>query len=125
MANALNWFEIPASDYERAKGFYEALLLAPLQPMPAEGRRMAAFPADWTKRELGGCIVQDPHSTPSASGTIAFLNCDPDLSSALARVEKVGGKVLVPKTQIPMQGAGYVAIIMDSEGNRVGMHSSG
>jgi uncharacterized protein len=60
---------------------------------------------------------------PAATGTTVFLNCSPDLAPALARVEKAGGKLIVPKTQIPMQNAGYMAVIRDSEGNSIGLHS--
>jgi uncharacterized protein len=123
MPNAITWFEIPAGDFARAKKFYEAVLDVSLVPMEAEGRKMAAFPADWKKGELSGCIAEGQGMTPAPHGTIVFLNCAPDLAPALARVEKAGGKIMLPKTKIPMQDAGYMALITDSEGNGVGLHS--
>lgn len=123
MSHAIIWFEIPTKDFERAKRFYETVLGKPLTSMESPGRQMAAFPADWSQGEIGGAIVQGHGATPSASGTMVFLNCAPNLSTALGRVEKSGGKVILPKTQIPMQNAGYMAIITDTEGNGVGLHS--
>lgn len=125
MPNVLNWFEIPAADFGRAKKFYETVLGTALMPMEAPHRKMAAFPADWSKGELSGCIAQGEGMTPGAGGVLVFLNCAPDLAPALGRVEKAGGKVLLPKTQIPMEGAGYMAVMSDSEGNTVGLHSPG
>jgi uncharacterized protein len=123
MAHAINWFEIPAADFERAKKFYETVLGSSLVPMDSPGRKMGAFAADWSKGEVSGCVVEGEGAVPTAGGTMVFLNCSPDLALALARVEQAGGKVIMPKMQIPMQGAGWMAIICDSEGNTVGLHS--
>jgi predicted enzyme related to lactoylglutathione lyase len=123
MPHAIIWFEIPVADFDRAKRFYETILATTLLPMQAPERRMAAFPADWTKGELSGCITQGKGATPSKDGTVVFLNCAPDLTPILARVEKAGGKVTLPKLKIPMQEAGFMALIVDTEGNAVGLHS--
>lgn len=124
MPNAINWFEIPTTNLDRAKKFYETILGVAMMPMPGP-RPMAAFPADWTKGELSGCLVQGEGAVPTTSGVLLFLACGADLSPALGRVEKAGGKVLLPKTKIPMQEAGSMAIILDPEGNRIGLHSPG
>ncbi len=124
MPNAINWFEIPATNLDRAKKFYETTLGISMMPMPGP-RPMAAFPADWKKGEISGCIVQGEGAVPSSSGVLLFMNCGADLAPALARVEKAGGKIVMPKTQIPMEGAGYMAVINDPEGNRIGLHSPG
>ncbi len=123
MPHAITWFEIPVSDFARAKSFYETVLATKLNPMETPGRKMAAFPADWTKGDLAGAITQAEDMKPSSSGALLFLNCAPDLSAALARVETAGGKVLLPKTEIPMQNAGFMAFIEDTEGNRIGLNS--
>jgi predicted enzyme related to lactoylglutathione lyase len=123
MPNAINWFEIPATNFDRAKKFYETVLATALMPMEAPGRKMAAFPADWKKGELGGALVAGEGATPSATGVTLFLNCGNDLAPALARVEKAGGQVAMPKTKIPMSEAGHMAFIVDTEGNRIGLHS--
>src|SRR5262245_48588150 len=99
MAHAINWFEIPARDFARAKKFYETMLGIALMPMEHPGRKMAAFPADWSKGEIAGCIAEGEGMVPAAGGTVIFLNCAPDLSPALARAQKAGGRVTLPKTQ--------------------------
>ncbi len=121
MANALNWFEIPATDYERAVKFYNAVLATELQPwdMP-DGSKMAMFPAE---DGVSGAVIEAEGYTPSTEGSVIYLNAGPDLSDALGRVEAAGGKVLVPKTDIGENG--FFAFFLDSEGNKVGLHSNG
>jgi predicted enzyme related to lactoylglutathione lyase len=126
MPSALNWFQIPASDAARAKAFYEAICGLKLEKMEAgPGMEMWGFPTDWRKGEIGGAIVCGEGAVPSATGTMVFLNGEPDLQAVLDRVEGAGGKVLAPKTEIGMEDAGFFAIICDSEGNTVGLHSRG
>jgi uncharacterized protein len=125
MPSAINWFQIPAADIARAKTFYETVCGFSLQkldvPSPVE---MWAFPADRESGEIGGAVVSAPGAVPSATGTAVFLNGEPDLQPMLDRVESAGGKILAPKTAIGM-GAGYFAMITDTEGNTVGLHSQG
>jgi predicted enzyme related to lactoylglutathione lyase len=123
VAYAVSWFQIPCSDLERGKRFYETILGVALQDLGAPGMKMAAFPADPQKGEVGGAIVAGPGATPSGDGTVVYLNAGPDLQVVLDRVAAAGGKVLMPKTQVPMEGAGYFAVFADSEGNTVGLHS--
>jgi predicted enzyme related to lactoylglutathione lyase len=125
MPSAINWFQIPANDIARARTFYETVCGVSLQklevPSPVE---MWAFPADRDGGEIGGAVVVAPGAVPSATGTAVFLNGDPDLQAMLDRVEGAGGKILAPKTAIGM-GAGHFAMITDTEGNTVGLHSQG
>lgn len=122
MAHAISWFDIPAANFERAKAFYEKVFATKLfQPDPKQ--TMAMFPADWEKGEIGGGLTQHPQAEPSAKGVTVFLNAGPDLSVVLARVEGAGGKVVLPKTKIEMADAGYMAMFLDTEGNRIGLHS--
>jgi uncharacterized protein len=125
MPSAINWFQIPASDIARAKTFYETICGVSLQrlevPSPVE---MWAFPAERSSGEIGGAVVAAEGAVPSATGTAVFLNGDPDLQAMLDRVEGAGGKIRAPKTAIGM-GAGYFAMITDTEGNTVGLHSQG
>jgi uncharacterized protein len=126
MPSALNWFQIPATDGARARTFYETICGVELQELDAgPGMQMWGFPTDWRQGEIGGAIVCGEGAVPSATGTMVFLNGDPDLQAVLDRVEGAGGKVLAPKTQIGMEDAGYFAIIADTEGNTVGLHSRG
>ena len=94
MKNALNWFEIPAKNFDRAKSFYEAVLDTTLETMSMEemGMKMAFFPADW-ENGVGGGIAFGPGCEPSDKGTLVYLNGGDDLTTPLSRVEAAGGKV--------------------------------
>ena len=124
MASAITWFQIPAADMARAKKFYETICGFELQQMDAgPGMEMWGFPGDWLKGEVGGAVVCGEGAVPSATGTAVFLNGNPDLQAVLDRVEGAGGKILMPKTAIGMENAGHFAMIADTEGNTVGLHS--
>jgi predicted enzyme related to lactoylglutathione lyase len=119
MTNALNWFEIPASDFGRAEKFYSTILATELIPMQdMEGYQMSMFPAEGG---VGGGVIQGEGYVPSAEGTVVYLNAGDDLNIVLNRVEAAGGKVLMPKTSIGENG--FMAYFLDSEGNKVGLHS--
>ncbi len=118
--NALNWFEIPASDFKRATKFYETILGAAMHTTNMGGADMAFFPMDEGK--VGGSVVHHPFMKPSMDGTTVYLNANPDLAPMLARVESAGGKVLVPKTEITPE-IGHFAVFVDTEGNKVALHS--
>src|SRR5882762_8121295 len=120
--NALNWFEIPAADISRASKFYEAIFDIGLTSMNMEGMKMAMFPYDGTNGKVGGALVQSLMHTPGATGAIIYLNANPDLDLILKRIEKAGGKILMPKTLID-KNTGYMAFLSDSEGNSIGLHS--
>ena len=126
MPSAINWFQIPATDMERARTFYDTICGISLEKMESgsDAMQMWGFPADWQKGEVGGAVISGQGAVPSATGTAVFLNCNPDLQTVLDRVEGAGGKVLMPKTAIGMD-AGYFAMISDTEGNTVGLHSNG
>jgi uncharacterized protein len=124
MASAISWFQIPASDITRAKQFYETVCGFELEQLLASpGMDMWGFPADWEKGEISGALVCGEGAVPSATGTAVFLNADPDLQVMLDRVEPAGGRILMPKTRIEMEGAGHFAMIADTEGNTVGLYS--
>ncbi|MDX1939341.1 MAG: VOC family protein [Saprospiraceae bacterium] len=121
--NALNWFEIPASDINRAKSFYENIFGIEMQQMEMMGMHMAMFPwAPMNGKASGGLVQSDMH-TPSTDGALIYLNANPDLADALSKVESAGGQVVMPKTQIDEE-TGYMAFFIDTEGNKVGLHSN-
>ncbi|OYQ41328.1 glyoxalase [Rhodoferax sp. TH121] len=120
MANALNWFEIPVSDFGRAQAFYETILGTKMERMDMGPTVMGMIPAD--QASVGGAIVFDGTSQPSANGTVVYLNGGADLAPILGRVEAAGGRILVPKTEIG-NDFGFFAHFLDSEGNKVGLHS--
>lgn len=126
--DALNWFEIFTADFARAKQFYEAILDAKLQDVPASScessrdswTHMAVFPYA-TTQGVGGAITQMNGVAPGGGGTLVYLNVDGDLDGVLRRIPKAGGAVLKPRTSIGEHG--FIALIRDSEGNVVGLHS--
>ncbi|MBK7869399.1 MAG: VOC family protein [Saprospiraceae bacterium] len=120
--NALNWFEIPASDIDRAKSFYETIFGIEMQQMEMMGMHMAMFPWAPMSGKASGALVQSDMHTPSTDGALIYLNANPDLADALGKVESAGGQVVMPKTQIDEE-TGYMAFFIDTEGNKVGLHS--
>ena len=116
----INWFEIPATDFERAKNFYATVLGIEFYVMDMMGTNMAIFPTG--ENESGGAIVKGEDYTPSMEGSTVYLNGGKDLADALGRVANAGGKVIVPKTHIG-DGMGYFAMFIDTEGNKVALHS--
>jgi len=121
--NALNWFEIPVADLERATSFYETIFQCKMMPMDLQnGLRMRIFPTE--PGTTGGALCHHPQFyKPSATGTLVYLNGNPDLQLVLDRIEAAGGKINLPKTQISAD-IGYMAMFTDSEGNSVALHSS-
>lgn len=119
METAINWFELPAIDFERARRFYEAVLGTELQ-VDTSGRMPMAFFPYAAGRGTGGAIVRSEHARPGADGAIVYLDARGSLERCLRRVEAAGGKVIVPVTDIAPHGR--FAILLDSEGNRVGLH---
>lgn len=119
MPNALNWFEIPVADFDRAKAFYEKVLAISIAPMAMGPVTMGMLSSDPTA--VGGAIVHG-EGTPAHTGTMVYLNGGDDLAPMLARVQASGGQVVVPKTEIG-NDFGFFAHFLDTEGNKVGLHS--
>jgi predicted enzyme related to lactoylglutathione lyase len=120
--NAINWFEIPARDIARAQRFYEAVLEAPLRREQMGDSTLAVFPYE-QEQGTGGCLIGGATAPkPADNGTLVYLNAEPSLDKALARAEAAGGRIATPKVALP-DGMGFFAHIIDSEGNRVGLHS--
>ena len=117
--NAINWFEIPCEDLDRAATFYEKLLGTPMHREALE-TPMVFFASERTG--TGGTLVKRPFQKPGRAGTMVYLNCDGELDAVLSRVPVAGGLVLMPKTPVP-GGHGHFACLRDSEGNHIGLHS--
>jgi predicted enzyme related to lactoylglutathione lyase len=122
-SNALNWFEIPAKDLARARKFYENIFSVSMQDMgEMMGMKMAGFPAEMGNGKASGGLVQSQMHIPSTEGAVIYLNANPSIQAVIDRIEKAGGKLLMPKTQISPE-IGYMAFFMDTEGNKVGLHA--
>lgn len=126
LGNALNWFEIPVSDFSRAKKFYETLFNYEMPENKMGDVHMGFFLYDVKGGKAGGAICQSKNHIPSDMGAVIYLNAQPDLQVVLDRVEGAGGKILQTKTKVsPDQELGFYAFIIDTEGNRVALHSMG
>lgn len=119
--NSINWFEIPAVDIKRAKAFYEKVFGFSMHEMEMMGMKMAFFPSDPEGGKASGSLVQGPDHKVHQDGCVIYLNGDPDLSAALGKVEAAGGKIAMPKTSLG--DFGNMAFFIDTEGNKIGLHS--
>lgn len=120
MSSVINWFDIPATNFERAVKFYETVLGISLIRDNMLGAQLGIFPAK--PGEATGAVLARAGVTPGTAGSTIYLKAGNDLSDALGRVENAGGKILQAKTFIK-EGWGYFAIILDTEGNSVGLQS--
>ncbi len=120
MANAINWFEIPAKNLDRACSFYSAVLNGDIHREEIMGTRMGFLPH--AQDGVGGALVEGEGYEPSDAGSLVYLNGGNDLSEPLSKVETAGGKVIMPKTKISDE-IGYFAIFKDTEGNKLAFHS--
>lgn len=120
MTNAISWFEIPAQNFDRAKSFYEAILGTEMMRMDMMSMKCAFFSAD-LQNGVGGCIIEGQGYEPCDKGSLIYLNGGDDLNTILSKVESAGGKVTLPKMAIGENG--FMAHFVDSEGNRIGLHS--
>ena len=118
--NSLNWFEIPVTDFERARKFYSNLFDFDMPSTMMGDNQMGFFLVE--PHHIGGAIVKGDDCVPSQTGTLVYLNGGTDLSNVLNKVKAAGGKVILPKTLITPE-LGYFAFFIDTEGNKVGLHS--
>jgi predicted enzyme related to lactoylglutathione lyase len=121
MVSLLNWFEIPVKDMERAANFYGNTFHFHMHEMGMEGGEMVMIMNE--DHQADGALVKHKDRKPSHDGTIVFLDCGDDLQPFLDRVEGNGGKILTPKTVMDKE-SGAFAFIQDSEGNKLGLHST-
>lgn len=123
MKNAISWFEIPVLDFDRAKNFYESVIAAEMHVMEMDqmGSKWAFFPFDMENGGVGGSIIKADGCNPSRDGVLIYLDGGDDLASPLSRVIEAGGTIEMPKTSIGENG--FMATFIDTEGNRVALHS--
>jgi hypothetical protein len=118
MKNHIVWCDIPVKDIDRAVTFYSAVFGSKIEKQSIGGTTIAAFGSE---DGVGGCLFVTNETKPSADGPLIYLNCQGRLDEAITTVGKNGGKVLKPKHQIGPHG--FRAVVLDSEGNRIALHS--
>lgn len=123
--NILTWFEIPVSNIDRAKTFYETILDIEMIKRTDGNDEAAFFPynpdiVQATSGRVTGVLSKTNKNSPSGDGTLVYINASPDIQIVLDKVEPAGGKIIANKIRIP---AGFIAVIMDTEGNKVGLHA--
>ena len=121
MTNAINWFEIPVKDYNRAKQFYTTVVGTEITDHHMPESKYGVFKYDPEKQGVGGAIMETEGFNPSTEGVLLYLPGGDDLSTPLSRVEAAGGKILIPKTAIGENG--FMAQFIDTEGNKLALHS--
>ncbi len=117
--NRIVWCDIPVADLDRAATFYRAVLGIKVERMEFDGQAFCILEHD---QGNGGCLVADPARAGTTSGPLIYLNVDRRLREATANVEEQGGSVEEPPH--PIGPHGFRAIVIDSEGNRVALHST-
>jgi len=120
MKSHISIFEIPATDISRAVDFYQAILGVNIEKMEMPGMEMGIFP--YEEQMVTGVIVKGEGYKPSADGVTIYLNGGDNLQTILDKVEKNGGKILMPKTAHADE-SGFFALFLDTEGNRLGLNS--
>ncbi|MDX2169191.1 MAG: VOC family protein [Deltaproteobacteria bacterium] len=118
-SNRVVWFDIPVADLDRAAEFYAAVLAIAVHKEEAPGGAFGVLAHD---NSVGGCLVVAPAQISASGGVLVYLNADGRLRAAVAELERRGGRVLEPIHAIGPHG--FCAIALDSEGNRIALHSN-
>lgn len=121
MKDVITWFDIPTEDFDRAVKFYSDILGQKVRVDTYMGQKLGFFPMEGQEGVGGDLVPPGMGNKPSANGTRVYLSCQGILDDVLGRVEKAGGKIIAPKFKIGE--VGWIAVIMDTEGNAVGLHS--
>ncbi len=117
--NYVNWFEIPVLNLNRAVAFYNHLYDIQMEMTELNEYAMAFFPTD---NGIGGALVMGPGSIPSETGSLIYLNGGENLQILMTKVENAGGRIILEKTKID-DDSGYFGLFIDTEGNKLALHS--
>ncbi|RMA58983.1 VOC family protein [Ulvibacter antarcticus] len=118
--NYISWFEIPALDFQQAVNFYNEIFDIEMTQNSTDINAMAFFPET---SGIGGAVIAGPGSIPASIGPLLYLNAGDDLNNVLNKVEAAGGRIIMTKTLISAE-EGYFAIFIDSQGNKLALHSN-
>ncbi|QEN07170.1 VOC family protein [Oceanispirochaeta crateris] len=121
MMNPVHWFEIPTTDIERANAFYKKVFNLKTQLIEMPWSKMYIFGDPEGVGSSGSLVESSEQNKPTTDGSVIYFSCE-DISNELKLAEKEGGKILLPKTDIG--DFGFFAQIVDTEGNRIGLHSN-
>lgn len=117
----VTWFEIPVNEMQRAKAFYEAVFDVKIEIHNFGGLEMGWFPHKEGENLATGTLIKQESYIPSQEGTLVYFASN-DVKMELDRIEKAGGKIIQPKSQISPE-YGYMGVFLDTEGNRIALHS--
>lgn len=121
--NSLNWFAIPVKDLSRAQKFYETIFNLKMDAMPdMEDMQMTAFPSEMGSGKANGCLTKSQMYKPSMDGVIIYLNANPSIQEVIDRIDRAGGRVVMPKMDVG-NNIGFMAMFIDTEGNKIGLHA--
>ena len=120
MKNLISIVEIPTIDFSRAVTFYQTILDVSIEEIDMQGTQMGVFPSDG--EVVSVVLVKGDEYKTTVDGTIVYLNAGDDLQIVLDKIESTGGKIVVPKTEIDPE-IGFFAMFIDTEGNKLGLHS--
>jgi predicted enzyme related to lactoylglutathione lyase len=121
-ANTVNWFEIPTTDIDRARKFYETIFSIEMSELDLGEFRMVTFPYRPESGAVSGALIQQEMYEPMRNGVLVYLNANPDIQRVIDRIEDAGGEVTIPRTQISEE-IGFMAVFIDTEGNRLALHA--
>ena len=118
--NPVGWFEVYVQDMARATKFYQAVFEVKLEKLPAPDIEMWAFPMSMESSGAGGALVRMQGFEPSGNSVLVYFTCE-DCAVEASRVKQAGGRIQKEKTSIGEYG--FIALVIDSEGNMIGLHS--
>ena len=118
--NPVCWFEIYVEDMDRAKKFYETVFQTKLEDLHSPEVEMWAFPMEHNLWGAGGSRVRMAGRTSGGNSTLVYFSCD-DCAVEESRAEKAGGRI--QRTKMSIGQYGFISLVVDSEGNMIGLHS--
>ena len=120
MNSLISIVEIPVIDFERAVKFYQDVLEVSIEKVDMGGNTMGVLPNE--EETVNVVLVKGDDYKPTTEGAVLYLHAGNDLQLTIDRVVQNGGQVIVPKTEITPE-MGYFALFIDTEGNKLGLHS--
>jgi predicted enzyme related to lactoylglutathione lyase len=120
MNNLISIVEIPVTDFLRAVNFYQSILGVQIDQFEMDGNQMGVLSSE--EGTVSAVLIKGNEYTPVTGGALVYWNAGNDLQPTLDKIEQNGGKIIVPKTEISPE-MGFFALYIDSEGNKLGLHS--